>query len=207
MACGSKFCHVDGSNTLLNANVRQVVSTDGADFLAIRVSVLSVPEWWSRSQKFGCAARGYARTTTRSTQHQQLRAVGCVARVTKIADADEPVANPIQQHEVDGRSRGIAGIAYQDRGTSVDESRNQLPVLHERVVAKIFADLGLAVHTGLVDQFEAHLVGEHVADCIEIAGIETVDVGVEQRALGLGQDGQRIRRAPALARAGARGRD
>ena len=74
-------------------------------------------------------------------KHQQLRAIGRVARVTKIADADEPVASPIQQHEVGRRSRGIAGIAYQNRWASVDESRNELPVLHQRVIAEIFADL------------------------------------------------------------------
>src|SRR5580700_5873371 len=112
-----------------------------------------------------------------SSCRSDLSAVDGVARVTKIEDADEPVASPVQQHEVSWRSRGIAGIAYQDRWPSVDESRNEQPIVRQRVIAEIFTDRALAIHTGLVDQFEPHFVGEHVADRVEIAGVEAVDVG------------------------------
>jgi hypothetical protein len=57
----------------------------------------------------------------------------------------------------------------------------------------------------LVDEFEPDLAGEHVPDGLEIAGIEAVNIGLEQRALG--QDGQGTIIAPAPTHAAVRGRD
>jgi hypothetical protein len=48
----------------------------------------------------------------------------------------------------------------------------------------------VALHAG--DDVEPHLVGEHVADGIEVARVEAVDIGREQRTIGFGEDGKRM---------------
>src|SRR5580704_5512355 len=112
---------------------------------------------WFRSAAMRCAVSRTRRSCLRWIPRRKrgcssdLGAVDGVARVTKIADADEAAGSPVQQHEVGRRSRGIAGIAYQNRRSSVDESRNQQPIVHQRVVAEISADLALAIQTSLVD--------------------------------------------------------
>ena len=44
------------------------------------------------------------------------------------------------------------------------------------------ANLAPAVHACPVDEIEPHLVGQHIAYGVEVAGVETIDVGGEQRA-------------------------
>ncbi len=48
------------------------------------------------------------------------------------------------------------------------------------------AGLGLALHPRLVDEIEAHIVGDHRADCIEIPRVEMSDIGTETFAISLG---------------------
>ena len=61
--------------------------------------------------------------------------------------------------------------------------------LHPKVVRKAiqFAFLPPAVTKAILQGKQP----QHVTNCIEIASVEAVDVGIEQRALGFRQDGER----------------
>ena len=47
------------------------------------------------------------------------------------------------------------------------------------IVREVGGDLALAVQPRPGDQIEPHLVGEHVADGVEVARVEAVDIGGE----------------------------
>ena len=74
----------------------------------------------------------------------------------------------------------------------VDEAGDELPVLVPGVVVEVGADLCPPVQPGSRDEVEAHVVGEHVADRVEVAGIETVDIAGEAAAFRLGEHRQRM---------------
>src|SRR5258708_12346100 len=48
------------------------------------------------------------------------------------------------------------------------------------------AGLGLALHSRLVDEIEAHIVGDHRADCIEIPRVEMGNIGTKTFAISFG---------------------
>jgi hypothetical protein len=64
-----------------------------------------------------------------------------------------------------------------------------MPIVDVRVVVKVSRNLAPALHATPVDEFQPHLIGQHVADGVEVARVEAVDIFGQQRALGLGQDG------------------
>ncbi len=118
-----------------------------------------------------------------SSRNYQLRAFDGVARMAEIPDPHQPVAVPVEQHEIGRARRRIARIAHQHRGPPVHQPSHQVPVARLAVVAEILRHLAASVHPGLGDEIEPHFFGEHVAHGVEIAGVEAVDIGGEQRAL------------------------
>jgi methyl acetate hydrolase len=129
---------------------------------------------------------GSLRTLIRSPSiHHALGGIDDVRRVTKIPDDGELVGGPVQQHEVFRPPVRLIGIEHQDRGTSVDLPRHQVPVADLRIIAEIARHLGLAFQPGAVDELEPDVIGDHFADGVEVAGIEVADICVEEGKLDL----------------------
>src|SRR5260221_7655045 len=74
----------------------------------------------------------------------------------------------------------------------VDQPRHEVPIGYRAVIGEVAADLVAAVSLRTGDEIEPHLIGEHVAYGIEIARVETVDIGGEKRALGFRQYRERM---------------
>src|SRR5215472_4023882 len=111
----------------------------------------------------------------RGPERDKLRALGHIARVAEVPDADKPVALPLQQHEIGWRNSAVARVESQHSGTAVDESQDEAPILGLRIVAEIAADLCATVHPCSRDELQTHLVGQHVAHSVEVARVETID--------------------------------
>ena len=117
----------------------------------------------------------YGRTSL--IRYDDLRTFGYVGTVAEIPDVHEPITSPLQQNEIRRRAGWVARIAHEKRGPPVHQRRAQSPVRNPIVVVKVSADLAPPVQATLVDEFQPHLVGEQVADGVEVARIETIDVG------------------------------
>src|SRR5258708_7211889 len=88
---------------------------------------------------------------------------------------------------ITSKSHGVMGAARSLR--THDRRADERPVIDQPIFVKIPAASPPAIHARPVDELEPYLVGEHVADGVEIAGVEAVDVSGEKRALGLRQGG------------------
>src|SRR6266446_7925081 len=126
-----------------------------------------------------------------STEHQQLRALDRIAGEPKIPDIDKSVAAPLQQNEIRRSSRRIARIEHKRSRAPVHEPWNKIPIRDAGIVAKVVADVAAAAQSQLGDEVEPHVVGEHVADGVEVAGVEAIDISGETRALSFRQGGNR----------------
>src|SRR5207302_3271347 len=76
---------------------------------------------------------------TSSAQCQHLRAVDRVTGVPEITNTEKLVSLPFQEDEVDRAARFLAGIAYEDGRTALDETGPELPVVRLSVVVQIAA--------------------------------------------------------------------
>src|SRR6266478_8006684 len=126
-----------------------------------------------------------------STKHKQLRALDGVAGEAKIPDIGKSVAAPLQQDEIRRSPRRIARIEHKRSRAPVHESRNKTPIRDAGIVAKVVADFAAATQAKLGDEVEPHVVGEHVADGVKVAGVEAIDISGETRALSFSQGGNR----------------
>src|SRR5438309_8368340 len=111
--------------------------------------------------------------------HHALRTINNIGCVTKIPDGGELAGGPVEKHEIFRPPGRLIRIEHEDRGTSLDLPRHQVPVAVLRIIAEIVRHLGLAFQPGTVDELEPDVVGDHGADRVEVAGIEMADIGVE----------------------------
>jgi hypothetical protein len=118
--------------------------------------------------------------------HHEFGPFGSIARESKIPNADDAILFPIQENKVLRPSRHIVRIAHEDRRPSVNESRNEVPVVNEGVVVEVCADLGSAAQATPVHEVEPNVVGEHVADRVEVACVEALNVEALPRLSALG---------------------
>src|SRR5262245_39682794 len=101
--------------------------------------------------------------------------------MAKISDVRELVPRPLQQNEIGGRAQWIAWIAHEERRASVNQPGDKMPIVDISVVVKVPPNLAPALHASPVDELQSHLIGQHVADGIEVTRVETVDVLGQQR--------------------------
>src|SRR5262245_32948992 len=64
-----------------------------------------------------------------------------------------------------------------------------MPILQSGIVIEVCSNFASTLLLQLGDEFEPHLLGEHVAYRIEVARVEALDVSGEKRALGFRQNG------------------
>jgi hypothetical protein len=110
-----------------------------------------------------------------------------VARESEIPNADDATIPPIQENKVPGPCRDIVRIAHEYRRPPLNETRNEIPVVNEGVLVEVRADLPADARAKPVHYVEPAVVGKHVADRVEVACVEALDVGKQARALRLGQ--------------------
>src|SRR5215475_1115450 len=122
-----------------------------------------------------------------SAQRNDFRTFEGIAREEEISNHDNVPVRPLKKNEIGRRSGGIVGIENKDRRSTIHQSRNAVPVAHLRVSAEVLTHVAAAPEAKPVDKIEANILGQHVADAVEIAGIEPVDVGHEAGPLGLSQ--------------------
>jgi hypothetical protein len=84
----------------------------------------------------------------------------------------------------------VAWIAHEQRRTSINQSRHKMPIVDVSVVVKVPPNLAAALHASPVDELQSHLLGQHVADGVEVTRVEAVDVFGQQRAFRRGQGGE-----------------
>jgi len=58
-----------------------------------------------------------------------------------------------------------------------------MPIAQLIIAVKVFANLGQAAPRRAIDKIQPHLVGQHGAYRVKIAGVEAVDVACQQLAL------------------------
>ena len=97
------------------------------------------------------------------------------------------LAGPLQQHEVLQPPVGIVGVTDQHRRAAIDEARNEPPMRPRGVVAEIRRHALLPFEAHPVDDLEAHVLGQHGPDRVEVMRIEALDIGLEPRPFRLGQ--------------------
>jgi hypothetical protein len=78
---------------------------------------------------------------------------------------------------------------HERRRPAVDQARSKMPILDQGIVVKVLAHLVAAIHSRPCDELEPHLVGEHVAYGVEVARVEPLHIGREERAFGLRRSG------------------
>src|SRR5207249_2389320 len=105
---------------------------------------------------------------------------------TEIADVSELVPRPLQQNEIRRRCGWIARIENEQRETPVNKARHKTPIVDIGVIVKIPPDLALTVHACPVDELQPYFIGQHVADGVEVARVEAVDVFGQQQTLRFG---------------------
>ena len=116
-------------------------------------------------------------------QNRYLRPFDRITREKEIADSGEAITAPVEQHEIARRRSRIVGIADQHRGTAIDDPRHEPPEIRLGIAVEIGADLALALEPQPVDELEPYILGQHVADAIEIARVEALDIRGEPRTL------------------------
>ena len=82
-----------------------------------------------------------------------------------------------------GGDDGSRGVVDQDGRAVLNRAKGELPIVHLIVAMKVLANLGAALARRTIDQIQPHLVGQHGAHRVKIAGIEAVDVACQQLAL------------------------
>src|SRR5262249_28404664 len=82
---------------------------------------------------------GSGATTTRQRSATSSAPSMAVAREKKISNRDDAAVHPIQNDERRRLPSWVVEIEYEYRGTSVDESGNEPPVITQRVTVEVFA--------------------------------------------------------------------
>jgi hypothetical protein len=121
----------------------------------------------------------------------EFRSFHGVARETEVSNTDDAILLPVQENTVPWPSEQIVRIKHEYRRSPVNESRNEMPVVNERVLMNVPLDLPSAPPAKSVHQVEPDIVGKHVADRVEVARVEALNVGSQPRTLRLRQHGRR----------------
>src|SRR5262245_12534383 len=150
-------------------SVRRIIPRYGVD--AVGVQRIDKPRRFTRSR--------FAARATSSTYRRHLRALNRVTRETKIPDADDSVACPLQQNEIGRRPRRVARIMHEQGRVPVHQPRNKMPVLQPGIVVEIRSNFASALPSQLGNEFEPHLLSQHVAYGVEVARVEALDVSGE----------------------------
>ena len=61
--------------------------------------------------------------------------------------------------------------------------QGKVPIVRLRIVVEIGPNFRPSVHSDTRHEVQSHLIGEHVADRVEVSFVETVHVGGQQRAV------------------------
>ncbi len=120
-----------------------------------------------------------------------------IARIAEIPDpADQPIA-PVQ-HDKIGRTVRSIRLEHQNGRLVIDEPLNEAPVRPALVILEVASDILAAVPPAFRDEIEPDIIGQQVAQRVEIPRIEALDIGRQTRPLRFVQD--RMRRTVRLLR-------